>query len=167
MACTYDERLPQWLVRSSFGTIRNTETSWTDADLHQPNNGKIQLHGLLTYGFGGFLQVTTSSPEMHRGSKFLRVGFWQNGFFCGFLFWSIRISSRILSPDSFLIFVGEIVHREIHQENPRQNPPKFTQQESLTTFCRGAGPKFPRVAFLAQAMNRHSSSGLPCAFAAS
>ena len=42
-----------------------------------------------------------------------------------------------------LIFVGK-VHRKILQENPRQNPPKFIQQKSLTHFCRGAGPQnFP------------------------
>ena len=34
-----------------------------------------------------------------------------------------------------LIFVG----KSILQENPRQNPPKFTQQKSPTHFCRGAG----------------------------
>ena len=30
--------------------------------------------------------------------------------------------------------------RKILQENPRQNPPNFTQQKSPTHFCRGAGP---------------------------
>ena len=53
------------------------------------------------------------------------------------------------SPDFFadflaglflLIFVGEKVPRKILQENPRQNPPKFLQQESPTHFCRGSGP---------------------------
>ena len=74
--------------------------------------------------------------------RFIRIGFWQNGFFRGFLFLSRRISSRILSPDFFSSFLWEKVPRKILQENPRQNPPKFIQQKSPTIFCRGAGQRF-------------------------
>ena len=61
-------------------------------------------------------------------------GFWGGGarrsFFRGFC-------RRIFSPHS----LWEKVPRKILQENPRQNPPKLTQQKSLTHFCRGAGPR--------------------------
>ena len=55
-----------------------------------------------------------------------------------------RIFSRIFSPDLFSSFLWEKVPRKILQENPRQNPPKFIQQKSLTHFCRGSGPTLPR-----------------------
>ena len=44
--------------------------------------------------------------------------------------------------DFFSSFLWEKVPRKILQENPRQNPPKLTQQKSPTHFCRGAGPTF-------------------------
>ena len=37
-------------------------------------------------------------------------------------------------------FGGKKCPDKILQENPRQNPPRSTQQESPTHFCRGAGP---------------------------
>ena len=70
----------------------------------------------------------------------LRSVFGRKDFLCGFLFLCRRISSRILSLDSFSSFSWEKVHRKILQENPRRNPPKFIQQKSPTTFCRGAVP---------------------------
>ena len=59
----------------------------------------------------------------------LRVGFWQNGFFRGFLFLGRRIffCSRILSPNFFSSFLWEKVPRKILQENPRQNGAKTIQ----------------------------------------
>ena len=48
-------------------------------------------------------------------------------------------------PDFFLIF-GKCPE-VILQHNPRQNPPKFTPQNSPTHFCRGARPRdaIPRM----------------------
>ena len=65
--------------------------------------------------------------------------------FRGFLFLGRRIFSRILSPDFFSSFLWEKVPRKILQENPWQNPPKFTQQKSPTHFYRGAGPTIPCI----------------------
>ena len=62
--------------------------------------------------------------------------------FLRILFLSRRISSRILSPDLFSSFLWEKLPRKILHEIPQQNPPKFVQQKSPTTFCRGAGPSF-------------------------
>ena len=82
-------------------------------------------------------QPLSSRFALH-GLRALEVGFWQNEFSSDFYFWAAGIF--LLSPDLFS-FLWEKVPREILQENPQQNPPKFIQQKSLTHFCRGAGPR--------------------------
>ena len=68
------------------------------------------------------------------------------GFFRGFY-------CRILSPHA----LWEKVPIIILQENPRQNPPKFIQQNSPTNFCRGAGPIFKGWLFFK--FSSHGSRG--------
>ena len=67
-----------------------------------------------------------------------RAGFWQNGFFADFYFWSAGcfrgLCRRIFS------FSWEKMRRKILKVNSRQNPLKFKEQISPTHFCRGAGP---------------------------
>ena len=46
----------------------------------------------------------------------------------------------------FSSFLWEKVPRKI-LSSPQQNPPKFIQQKSPTTFCRGAGPNSLRIIF--------------------
>ena len=57
-------------------------------------------------------------------------------------------SRRIFSPH----FCGKKVPRKILQENSRENPPKFIQQNPPTHFCRLAGARIlnntKRLAFL-------------------
>ena len=52
----------------------------------------------------------------------------------------------------FIPNISQKMPRKILQENRQQNPPKFVQQNSPTTFCRGAGPAndkhgFPQTLF--------------------
>ena len=87
-------------------------------------------------------RIIVGENYCHFGASYIRVGFWQNGFFADFYFWAAGFfrgfCRRIFSPH----FCGEKVPRKILQENPRQNPPKFIQQKSPTHFCRGAGPTY-------------------------
>ena len=62
--------------------------------------------------------------------------------FRGFQFLGHRILLRILSLVFFLIFVGEKVPRKILQENPWQNPPKFTTKIPDIFLQRGRVNKF-------------------------
>ena len=57
--------------------------------------------------------------------------------FHGFLFLSRPISSQILSPDYFS-FCGKMC-----TENPRQNPPKFIQQNPQQLSSEGPGQRKP------------------------
>ena len=78
--------------------------------------------------------------------EFVRVDLWQNGFFADLYFWAAGFlrgfRRRIFSPH-----LGKKVPRKILQENPLQNPPKFTQQKSLTLSGEGPGPKLPLPCF--------------------
>ena len=74
--------------------------------------------------------------------KFVRVGFWQNGFFVRiFIFEPPDFFADFLSPDFLFSFLWEKGAQKNPPGKSRQNPPKFIQQKSPTHFCRGAGPK--------------------------
>ena len=115
----------------------------------------IPLSEAFKCGFRGHTQEHVFPPKncMARFAppfvvaQLVGVGFWQNGFFCGFLLgrW---IFSRILAPDSFSSFLWGKSAQKIYQENPWQNPPKCIQQKSPTPFCRGAVPKLVGRVFL-------------------
>ena len=107
---------------------------------------------LSTRGFGtrqllpgGAPRSLTIGPKMiahtYFGNQFpiIWVGFWQNGFFRGFLFLSRQILSQILSPD----FSPRICGEKSAQQNPPEKPTKsskFYTRKALTIFCRGARP---------------------------
>ena len=61
--------------------------------------------------------------RIHAGPVFVRVGFWQNGFFADFLFLSRRIFSRILSPDFFSSFLW----RKCPEKSSKKIPGKILQ----------------------------------------
>ena len=75
------------------------------------------------------------SLELHRklGSDFGRTDFSRI-----FIFGPPDFFVDFLAGFFLLIFVGK-VPRKILQENPRENPPKFIQQNPPTPFCRLAG----------------------------
>ena len=76
---------------------------------------------------------------------FFRVGFWQNGFFRGFLFLGRRIFSRIFSPDFFSSFLWG---KKCPEKSSRKIPAKILQnlynKNPPTHFCRMAGAIFWR-----------------------
>ena len=76
-----------------------------------------------------FLAASCTSATLFLGVGFSRI----------FIFGPPDFFADLIAGFFLLIFVGK-VPRKILQENPRQNPPKFIQQNSPTHLCRGAGP---------------------------
>ena len=72
-------------------------------------------------------------PHPEKQAKILGSVFGRTDFSRIFIFGSRILGCRIF----FSSFLWEKVPRKILQENPRENPPKFTQQKSPTHFCRG------------------------------
>ena len=69
---------------------------------------------------------------------FIRVSVWQNQIFARFYFGAAGIFCGFFRRILSLLFRGIMCPEP---GNPRQNPPKFMQQECPTHFCRRARPR--------------------------
>ena len=92
-------------------------------------------------GLKGQMANLGSKTWKHRTRKKLGSVFGRTDFPRIFVFGPPDFSADFAAGFCLLIFVGKKCPEKSSRKIPRQNPPKFTQQESPTYFCRGAGPK--------------------------
>ena len=73
----------------------------------------------------------------------VRVGFWQNRFFADFYFWAAGFFADFVAGFLLLIFVGKSAQKNPPGKSPAKSSNISTTKipDSVTHFCRGAGPK--------------------------
>ena len=78
--------------------------------------------------------------EAQKESRFLKVRFWQNGYFADLYVWAAGLF-RSFGPRISLIFAGRMPPEKSFRKSPAKSFKIYTTK-SPAHLCRGAGPDF-------------------------